>query len=124
MLRSFFRVHQAVIDLPPWRIEEIFHVGGDVGSPTRCLAAQRHPARKVVRLNMGGAFRYTNKESLSLGLVLPADHCTPVWRATRTSYRCGLVFSRFTSRIVLDGSFLWSQRAALIPENDATKKRR
>ena len=42
-------------------------------SPTRCCCATARCAAKAVHLNMGG-FLYTNRQSLSIGLVLPADN--------------------------------------------------
>jgi electron transfer flavoprotein-quinone oxidoreductase len=70
---KFLQGIKQVIDLPPGAIEEIFGVGADEGAAYEMLLRNGTLHGKSVHLNMGG-FVYTNRQSLSVGLVLPADN--------------------------------------------------
>src|SRR5947209_11023372 len=62
-----------VIDLPPGAVEERFGVGPQGGVAYELLLRNGTLRGRPVHLNMGG-FLYTNRQSLSVGLVLPADN--------------------------------------------------
>jgi alkylation response protein AidB-like acyl-CoA dehydrogenase/flavin-dependent dehydrogenase/electron transfer flavoprotein alpha subunit/ferredoxin-like protein FixX len=70
---KFLQGIKQVIDLPPGAIEDVFGVGPDEGVAYEMLLRNGTLRGKPVRLNMGG-FVYTNRQSLSVGLVLPADN--------------------------------------------------
>jgi alkylation response protein AidB-like acyl-CoA dehydrogenase/flavin-dependent dehydrogenase/ferredoxin-like protein FixX len=70
---KFLQGIKQVIDMPEGAIEEIFEVGPDEGIAYEMLLRNGTLRGKPVHLNMGG-FVYTNRRSLSVGLVLPADN--------------------------------------------------
>ncbi len=70
---KFLQGIKQIIDLPPGAVEEIFGVGSEEGVAYEMLLRNGTLAGKSVHLNMGG-FLYTNRQSLSVGLVLPADN--------------------------------------------------
>jgi electron transfer flavoprotein-quinone oxidoreductase len=70
---KFLQGIKQVIEMPPGAIEEIFGVGGEEGIAYEMLLRNGTLRGKRVRLNMGG-FVYANRQSLSVGLVLPADN--------------------------------------------------
>ncbi len=70
---KFLQGIKQVIELPPGVIEETFKVGPEEGIAVEMLLRNGTLRGKPVRLNMGG-FLYTNRQSLSVGLVLPADN--------------------------------------------------
>jgi alkylation response protein AidB-like acyl-CoA dehydrogenase/flavin-dependent dehydrogenase/electron transfer flavoprotein alpha/beta subunit/ferredoxin-like protein FixX len=70
---KFLHGIKQVIDMPAGAIEEIFGVGPEEGVAYEMLLRNGTLAGRPVRLNMGG-FLYTNRQSLSVGLVLPADN--------------------------------------------------
>src|SRR5919201_1433760 len=70
---KFLHGIKQVIDLPPGAIEEVFGVGPEEGVAYEMLLRNGTLRGRAVHLNMGG-FVYTNRQSLSVGLVLPADN--------------------------------------------------
>ena len=68
---KFLQGIKQVLELPPGVIEEQFGVGADQGVAYEMLLRNGTLRGRKVRLNMGG-FVYTNCQSLSVGLVLPA----------------------------------------------------
>src|SRR5262249_38605173 len=70
---KFLQGIKQVIDLPPGAIEELFQVGPEEGVAYEMLLRNGTLNGRSVHLNMGG-FVYTNRQSLSVGLVLPADN--------------------------------------------------
>ena len=70
---KFLQGIKQVIELPPGAVEEIFGVGAEEGVAYEMLLRNGTLRGQAVRLNMGG-FVYTNRQSLSIGLVLPADN--------------------------------------------------
>jgi flavin-dependent dehydrogenase len=70
---KFLQGIKQVIELPEGAIEEMLDVGPEEGVAYEMLIRNGSLLGKPVRLNMGG-FVYTNRQSLSIGLVLPADH--------------------------------------------------
>ncbi len=70
---KFLQGIKQVLDLPPGAIEELFGVGAEEGVAYEMLLRNGTLHGKRVHLNMGG-FVYTNRQSLSVGLVLPADN--------------------------------------------------
>src|SRR5438132_5816715 len=70
---KFLQGIKQVIDMPPGAIEEIFGVGPEEGVAYEMLVRNGSLRGRSVHLNMGG-FVYTNRQSLSIGLVLPADN--------------------------------------------------
>src|SRR5205085_1252606 len=62
-----------VLELPPGAVEERFGVGAEEGVAYEMLLRNGTLRGRKVCLNMGG-FVYTNRQSLSVGLVLPADN--------------------------------------------------
>jgi electron transfer flavoprotein-quinone oxidoreductase len=69
----FLQGLKQVIELPPGAIEEIFGVAPEEGVAYEVLLRNGTLKGKAVRLNMGG-FVYTNRQSLSVGLVLPVEN--------------------------------------------------
>jgi alkylation response protein AidB-like acyl-CoA dehydrogenase/flavin-dependent dehydrogenase/electron transfer flavoprotein alpha subunit/electron transfer flavoprotein alpha/beta subunit/ferredoxin-like protein FixX len=72
---KFLQGIKQVIDLPPGAVEEVFGLGSDEGAAYEMLLRNGTLRGRNVHLNMGG-FIYTNRQSLSVGLVLPADNLT------------------------------------------------
>lgn len=70
---KFLQGIKQVIELPPGAVEEIFGVSAEEGVAYEMLLRNGTLRGQSVHLNMGG-FLYTNRQSLSLGLVLPADN--------------------------------------------------
>ncbi|HYV37382.1 MAG TPA: FAD-binding protein, partial [Gemmataceae bacterium] len=70
---KFLQGIKQVLELPPRAIEERFGVGAEQGVAYEMLLRNGTLRGKNVRLNMGG-FLYTNRQSLSVGLVLPAEN--------------------------------------------------
>jgi electron transfer flavoprotein-quinone oxidoreductase len=70
---KFLQGIKQVIELPPGAIEDRFGVGAEQGVAYEMLLRNGTLRGKSVRLNMGG-FVYTNRRSLSVGLVLPAEN--------------------------------------------------
>ena len=62
-----------VIHLKPETIEKRFDVKANEGAAYEMIIRNARIGGKTVQLNMG-AFIYTNRESLSIGLVLPLDN--------------------------------------------------
>jgi electron transfer flavoprotein-quinone oxidoreductase len=70
---KFLQGIKEVIELPPRVIEERFGVGPEQGVAYEMLLRNGVLRGKPVHLNAGG-FVYTNRQSLSVGVVLPADN--------------------------------------------------
>jgi alkylation response protein AidB-like acyl-CoA dehydrogenase/flavin-dependent dehydrogenase/electron transfer flavoprotein alpha/beta subunit/ferredoxin-like protein FixX len=70
---KFLQGIKQVIEMPAGAIEEIFGVDALEGVAYEMLLRNGTLRGKSVHLNMGG-FIYTNRRSLSVGLVLPADN--------------------------------------------------
>lgn len=70
---KFLQGIKQVIDMPEGAIERIFGVAPEEGVAYEMLLRNGTLRGKKVHLNMGG-FVYTNRQSLSVGLVLPADN--------------------------------------------------
>ena len=69
----FLQGVKQVIEMPPGAIDEIFGVGPDEGAAYEMLLRNGTLRGRETTLNMGG-FLYTNRESISLGFVLPLNH--------------------------------------------------
>src|SRR5262249_8903741 len=69
---KFLQGIKEAIELPPRAIEERFGVGPEEGVAYEMLVRNGTLRGRRVHLNMGG-FVYTNRQSLSAGLVLPPD---------------------------------------------------
>ncbi|HEV2946811.1 MAG TPA: acyl-CoA dehydrogenase family protein [Gemmataceae bacterium] len=70
---KFLQGIKQVIDMPPGAIESIFGLGADEGAAYEILIRNGTLRGRDLHLNMGG-FVYTNRQSLSIGLVLPLDN--------------------------------------------------
>jgi electron transfer flavoprotein-quinone oxidoreductase len=70
---KFLQGIKQVIELPPGRIEETFGVGPEEGVAYEILLRNGRLRGESSRLNMAG-FVYANRQSLSVGLVLPAEN--------------------------------------------------
>jgi electron transfer flavoprotein-quinone oxidoreductase len=70
---KFLQGIKQVLELPAGVIENRFQVGPEEGVAYEMLLRNGTLRGKSVRLNMGG-FLYTNRQSLSVGLVLPVDN--------------------------------------------------
>jgi electron transfer flavoprotein-quinone oxidoreductase len=70
---KFLQGIKQVIEMPPGAIERIFGVGTEEGAAYEILVRNGTLRGQSLHLNMGG-FVYTNRESLSVGLVLPVDN--------------------------------------------------
>jgi alkylation response protein AidB-like acyl-CoA dehydrogenase/flavin-dependent dehydrogenase/ferredoxin-like protein FixX len=69
----FLQGIKQVIELPAGAIEESFGLGAEEGAAYELLLRNGTLRRRPLHLNMGG-FVYTNRQSLSIGLVLPVDN--------------------------------------------------
>ncbi len=69
----FLQGVKEVISLPAGAIEERFGVAAGEGVALEMLLRNATRKGRTVRLNMGG-FLYTNRDSVSLGFVLPLDN--------------------------------------------------
>ncbi len=70
---KFLQGIKQVLELPPRAVEQRFGVGPEEGIAYEILLRNGTLRGRPVHLNMGG-FLYANRQSLSIGLVLPADH--------------------------------------------------
>jgi electron transfer flavoprotein-quinone oxidoreductase len=70
---KFLQGLKQIVELPAGAIEEIFGVDADEGIAYELLVRNGTLCGKPVHLNAGG-FVYTNRQSLSIGLVLPIDN--------------------------------------------------
>lgn len=70
---KFLHGVKQLIDLPPEAIERNFGLRPGEGAACEIILRNATLHGKKLKLNMGG-FIYTNRASLSIGLVLPADH--------------------------------------------------
>jgi alkylation response protein AidB-like acyl-CoA dehydrogenase/flavin-dependent dehydrogenase/electron transfer flavoprotein alpha subunit/ferredoxin-like protein FixX len=70
---KFLQGIKQVIELPPGAIEDVFDVGPEDGVAYEMLLRNGTLRGRPVHLNMGG-FVYANRQSLSVGLVLPVDN--------------------------------------------------
>jgi electron transfer flavoprotein-quinone oxidoreductase len=70
---KFLQGIKMVVELPSSAIEERFGLGPGEGAAYEMLLRNGILHGRPVHLNMGG-FLYTNRQSLSIGLVLPADN--------------------------------------------------
>jgi electron transfer flavoprotein-quinone oxidoreductase len=70
---KFLQGIKQIIELPPGTIERTFGVGPEEGVAYEMLLRNGSLRGRSIHLNMGG-FLYTNRQSLSIGLVLPADN--------------------------------------------------
>jgi electron transfer flavoprotein-quinone oxidoreductase len=70
---KFLQGIKQVLEMPPRAIEQRFGVEAEQGVAYEMLLRNGTLRGKSVHLNMGG-FLYTNRQSLSVGLVLPADN--------------------------------------------------
>jgi alkylation response protein AidB-like acyl-CoA dehydrogenase/flavin-dependent dehydrogenase/electron transfer flavoprotein alpha subunit/ferredoxin-like protein FixX len=70
---KFLQGIKQVIDLPPGAVEQMFGVGPEEGVAYEMLVRNGLWRGRRVHLNMGG-FVYSNRQSLSVGLVLPLDN--------------------------------------------------
>src|SRR5437588_2468353 len=70
---KFLQGIKQVIDLPEGAIEHLFEVGPQEGVAYEMLLRNGTLLGRGLHLNMGG-FVYTNRRSLSVGLVLPLEH--------------------------------------------------
>ncbi len=69
----FLQGVKEVVSLPPHIIEERFGLQAGAGGAYEMLLRNGSRDGRTIRLNMGG-FIYTNRDSVSLGLVLPVDN--------------------------------------------------
>jgi len=69
----FLQGIKEVVSLPPNVIEERFGLSAGGGGAYEMLLRNGSRQGRTVRLNMG-SFIYTNRDSISLGLVLPVDN--------------------------------------------------
>jgi electron transfer flavoprotein-quinone oxidoreductase len=70
---KFLQGIKLIVELPPGAVEERFRLGPEDGAAYEMLLRNGSLGGKSLHLNMGG-FLYTNKHSLSIGLVLPVDN--------------------------------------------------
>src|SRR5262245_1966916 len=69
----FLQGVKQVIEMPAGSIEQIFGLGPEEGAAYEMLLRNGSFRGREVHLNMGG-FLYTNRDSISLGFVLPLKH--------------------------------------------------
>jgi electron transfer flavoprotein-quinone oxidoreductase len=70
---KFLQGIKQIIDMPEGTIESIFGLGPNEGAAYEILIRNGSLHGRDLHLNMGG-FVYTNRQSLSIGLVLPIDN--------------------------------------------------
>ncbi len=70
---TFLHGIKQVIELPEGAVEANFGLGPEEGAAYEIVLRNGTLKGRPLHLNMGG-FIYTNRQSLSIGLVLPADH--------------------------------------------------
>lgn len=70
---KFLHGIKQILDLPPEAIDRNFGLRPGEGAACEIILRNATLHGKALKLNMGG-FIYTNHASLSIGLVLPADH--------------------------------------------------
>ena len=70
---------KAVLSLPAGEIEKRFELGQGEGAAYEILVRNASIAGRTAKLNVGG-FLYTNRDSLSLGYVLPLDNLKKNYR--------------------------------------------
>jgi alkylation response protein AidB-like acyl-CoA dehydrogenase/flavin-dependent dehydrogenase/electron transfer flavoprotein alpha/beta subunit/ferredoxin-like protein FixX len=70
---KFLQGIKQVFEMPAGAIEKLFGVGPEEGVAYEMVLRNGTLRGRNVHLNMGG-FLYTNRQSLSIGLVLPADN--------------------------------------------------
>jgi electron transfer flavoprotein-quinone oxidoreductase len=70
---TFLHGIKEIIDMPPGAIEENFGLKDGEGAAYEIILRNTMLKGRQLHLNAGG-FLYTNRQSLSIGLVLPADH--------------------------------------------------
>lgn len=69
----FLQGIKEVIDFPPAVLEERFNLSGEEGAAYEILLRNGNLQQSTARLNAGG-FLYTNRDSVSIGMVLPVDN--------------------------------------------------
>ncbi|MHB8843939.1 MAG: acyl-CoA dehydrogenase family protein [Nitrospirota bacterium] len=70
---------KAVLSLPPEEIDKRFRLGRSEGAAYEILVRNPAIAGRTSRLNIGG-FLYTNRDSLSVGYVLPLENLRDQYR--------------------------------------------
>ncbi len=70
---KFLQGIKQVLEFPPHELDKRFHIDNEEGVAYEMVLRNGTLKGKDVHLNAGG-FLYTNKQSLSVGLVLPADN--------------------------------------------------
>ncbi|MGE5808727.1 MAG: FAD-dependent oxidoreductase, partial [Nitrospirota bacterium] len=117
---------KAVFTLPPEEIEKRFNLGAGQGCAYEFLIRNARVAGRTAKLNVGG-FLYTNRDSLSLGYVVPLDNLRDHYRGDHDrlfEWMRGLPFIRelaadaklsaYGTKIVRGGG--WSERPVLVED--------
>ncbi|HEX9113105.1 MAG TPA: hypothetical protein VF888_02065, partial [Nitrospirota bacterium] len=117
---------KAVFALPPEEIEKRFNLGAGEGCAYELLVRNARVAGRTAKLNVGG-FLYTNRDSLSLGYVVPLDNLRDHYRGDHDrlfEWMRGLPYLRelaadaklsaYGTKIVRGGG--WNERPVLIED--------
>src|SRR5512143_244078 len=117
---------KAVLTLAPEEIEKRFNLGAGEGCAYEVLIRNARVAGRTARLNVGG-FLYTNRDSLSLGYVLPLDNLRDHYQGDHDrlfEWIRGLPYLRelaadaklsaYGAKIVRSGG--WSERPVLVED--------
>ena len=117
---------KAVLTLAPEEIEKRFNLGKGEGCAYELLIRNAQVAGRTAKLNVGG-FLYTNKDSLSLGYVLPLDNLRDHYQGDHDrlfEWMRGLPYlkelaggaklSAYGTKIVRSGG--WNERPVLVED--------
>lgn len=122
----FMQGVKAVLSLPSQDIEQRFGLKSGEGSAHELLIRNAAIAGKTARLNMAG-FLYTNRDSLSLGYVLPLDNLRDHYRGGHdllfewlkgipyiAELTAGASLSAYGAKIIRSGG--WIERPTLVED--------
>ena len=117
---------KAVLSLPSEEIEKRFLLGQGQGAAFEILIRNAAIAGRTAKLNVGG-FLYTNKDSLSLGYVLPLDNLRNNYRGSHDQLfewmrslpyikelTQGATFSAYGTKVIRSGG--WRERPVLVED--------
>ena len=122
----FLQGVKAVLSLKPGEIETRFRLGPGEGAAYELLVRNASIAGRTAKLNVGG-FLYTNRDSLSLGYVVPLDNVRDNYRGRHDNlfeWMSGLPYvkeltkgatlSAYGTKIIRSGG--WKERPVLVED--------
>jgi electron transfer flavoprotein-quinone oxidoreductase len=122
----FLQGVKAVLSLPAGEIDARFQLGRSEGAAYEILVRNPAISGRTSRLNIGG-FLYTNRDSLSLGYVMPLDNLRDQYRGghdllfewlrslpTVKDLTQGAALSAYGTKIIRSGG--WRERPVLVED--------